>query len=447
MFKYSYKSYKKKLKSRLLLGFLAGTGLILLFVLFMVTPVGNVVLKKLIEIKIDRYIPGAKITYLDCGVDNFSMIAVKGHNTVKLYGALFPFNAMFEGNVENLGEFFPELRGKMNLSGKMYRNKKGFVIDGMSFFANGYMNFKVTVDDKTDFEADGSGFELKKILYMFKVNYPWVKGQTDIRISGHNSVYKFLFNTSGEYDRRIKTDFKAVTDVTVKNGTEEFSSKIKSGIGKISLNGNVSKGSWKFKFKVSDLDLSRLQPVLLYPFKEKTDMCGVYDSSEGMLKFRGNDFEGIAYPGIELTFNMNDGQFFEYIGLRQILEGNMSGTVKIYNNSGTFDIVGNNTRFIKTGLIKKIYSLTGVDLSKENTGKVFLKGMFDKNQTVFDMLSNNQNISISIKNGKFVYPNRCHIIVYLRKNGSMFKLLLDKDRVKILKKRNLKETDNKILVF
>jgi hypothetical protein len=131
----------------------------------------------------------------------------------------------------------------------------------------------------------------------------------------------------------------------------------------------------------------------------------------------------------------------------QILDGDISGTVKIYDKLGTFDIVSNNTKFLNNKLIKKIYYLTGINLSKENTGKVFFKGMFDNKHAVFDMLSTNQNISISIKKGEFTYPDKYHIIVYLRKGNNVFKLLLENGKIKVLEKRDFRQVDNKILVF
>ncbi|AZV47364.1 hypothetical protein C3L23_08785 [Nautilia sp. PV-1] len=447
MFKRFKKFHKKTLKYKVLLGFLVGMGIAIFLILLMLTPVGSAVLKKVIETKIDKYMPGTEITYLDYGVNNFSLVAKKGHNVVKIYGALFPFNAMFEGNVQKLSDLSPYFQGKMNLSGKIYTDRNNIVIDGMSFFANGYMNFKVNIDDKVDMDAKGSDFNLQKILYMLKIDYPWVSGQTDMQINKHNSVYKAVFKTTGEYKNRIKTDFKAVTDLNIKNHNVSFNSNIESGIGNIILNGRIFNDYWESKFKAENLDLNKLQPILLYPFKEKTDMHGIYESSNGVLKFKGDNFEGFADSRIELTFKMNGKQFFSHIGVMQILDGDISGTVKIYDKLGTFDIVSNNTKFLNNKLIKKIYYLTGINLSKENTGKVFFKGMFDNKHAVFDMLSTNQNISISIKKGEFTYPDKYHIIVYLRKGNNVFKLLLENGKIKVLEKRDFRQVDNKILVF
>ncbi|ACM92697.1 hypothetical protein NAMH_1701 [Nautilia profundicola AmH] len=443
------KIYKKTLGYKLFLGFLIGIGVVILAVLLMLTPIGSGILKKVIESKIDRYIPGAEITYLDYGVNNFSLAAQKGHNIIKVYGAIFPLNAMFEGNVENLSELSPYYQGKMNLSGKIYIDRDDFVIEGMSFFANGYMNFKVKLNDDVSIHAKGSDFDLKKLLYILKIDYPWVEGKTDIQVNKEkNSLFNVEFKTIGEYKNRLDTEFKAITNVKMKNKKDlTFESNINADIGNIALNGQVQKDKWNYRFNAQNIDLLKLKPILLYPFHTYTNFTGVYESSNDVLKFKGKNFRGFADSRIEMTFKMDGKEFFDYIGVMQLLNGVISGTIKINEKFGTFDIVSNDTKFIKNSFTNKIRYLTGIDLSKENTGKVFFKGHFDKNQTVFDMLSTNQNISLSVKKGKFTYPDKYEIVLYLRKGNNVFKLLLKNGNIRVLEKRDFRERDNKILVF
>jgi len=443
------KLYKKTLGHKIFLGFIIGVIVVVCTVLLMLTPIGGGVIKKFIEMKIDKYIPGAEVTYLDYGVNNFSLALKKGHNIIKIYGEMFPLNAMYEGNIENLSEFSPYYQGKVALSGKLYTNKDKIIVEGMSFFANGYMNFKVALDDSVALDARGSDFDLPKILYMVKINYPWVDGKTDLFISKQkDGIFHIVAKTSGEYKRTLATGFKAVTEINMKHRNNlRFSSKISSGIGYFSISGISDDNRWKYSFTAEKIKLSKLKPVLLYPLHNTVDFQGSYDSSNDVLKFKGNGFEGFYDTKIELTFKMDARRFFSYIGMLQLLNGEISGTVKINDKFGTFDIVSNNTQFLNNWLIKRVYYLTGVDLSKEKTGKVFFKGYFDKNQAVFDMLSTNQNISISVKKGKFIYPDKYDMVIYLRKGNNVFKMLLKNGKIKMLEKRDFRERDNKILVF
>jgi len=444
-----FKLNKKTSGYKLFLVFLLSLGAFFLIILLMLTPVGNSVLKKVIESKIDRYMPGAEITYLDYGINSFSLAAKKGHNVIKIYGEMFPLNAMFEGNIEDISEFSHYYQGKMNLSGKIFIDSDDFVIEGISFFANGYMNFKVKLNDEVSLQAKGSDFDLKKILYMLKINYPWVEGKTDIEINKKkDSLFNIVFKTDGKYKKRINTNFKAVTYVKMKHKDNlNFDSEINSEIGILNLKGNVNHKKWDYKFKASNVDLLKLKPILLYPFKTIVNFTGAYESSNDVLKFKSKNFEGFADSKIELTFKMNGKEFFKYLGILNILDGKISGTIKINDKFGTFDIVSNDTKFTKNRFTDRLKYSTGIDLSKENTGKVFFKGHFDENRVIFDMLSTNQNISLSVKKGKFIYPDKYDIVLYLRKDNNVFKILLKNGIVKVLEKRDFRERDDKILVF
>jgi hypothetical protein len=439
----------KKMISKTLFAFLVSLAVLILCALLMLTPVGSVILKKVLESKIDRYIPDAEVTYLDYGVNNFSLAARKGHNVLKIYGAMFPLNAMFEGNVENLTEISPYYRGKMNLSGRISRNSEKFIVEGMSFFANGYMNFKAGLGDGISIDGKGSDFDIQKLLYIFKLNYPWINGKTDIELSKkEKGIYVCRFKTFGHYERKVQTDFTA--DTVVKMKTREkmnFESKIDSGAGKIFISGVTQNDNWKYTFDASDINLSKLQSLLLYPFKKTAVFKGSYDSANGIMKFKGNGFEGFADSKMEINFNMDAGRFFEYTGIKQILKGSVSGTLKIKEKSGTFDVVCTGTTFINGSFVQKIRYLTGINLSKEAMGKLFFKGSFDAQKAVFDLLSTNQNISISVKKGVFEYPGKYSMILYLRKNNDIYKLKITDRGMKLLEKRDFRNRSGEILVF
>jgi len=443
------KFYKKSWGHRILFGFLVAVATIVVLILIALTPIGSGVLKKVLESKIDRYIPQAQITYLDYGVNNFSLVIKKGHNILKVYGAVFPLSAMFDGNIEDLSELSPYYQGKMNLSGKIYIDKENVVIEGMSFFAQGYMNFITRLNDDVILHAKGSDFDIQRLLYILKFDYPYISGKTDIKIDkNENSKFNVVFKSSGKYKKQISTDFKAITKVTMNHKNRfDFTSKIFSDVGDIDLSGKYLDGKWGYDFKSDDLSLGNMKPVLLYPFKGITSIHGSYESTNNILKFKGRDFEGFYDNRIELTFNTDAKDFFRYIGIKQILNGHISGTLKINEKFGSFDIVSNDSKFLPNKTLKRLRYLIGIDLSKEKTGKIFFKGYFDSKKAVFDMLSTNQNLSISIKKGVFTYPDNYKYILYIRKGNKVYKIQVNNGRLRVLERRDFRERDNKVLVF
>ncbi len=445
MFKRKY----KKTVSKVVLAVLVVLAFIILSGLIMLTPLGSSIIKSVLESKIDRYIPGVEVTYLDYGVNNFSVAAKKGHNTLKIYGVLFPLNAMYEGDIANVSELTPYFQGRMNLSGKVYIDRNEFAVEGMSFFANGYMNFKTYLNnDNIRLKAEGSEFDLQKLLYMLKIKYPSVSGKTDMSVEKSKGVYTGEFKTAAHYNGRIKTDFTAFTVAKMKcMDNVAFNSQIKSGIGKIFIKGMLNTENWKYEFDAPDINISKLKPLLLYPFKGVVQLKGSYDSSNDIIKFKGRNFTGFYDSRLEANFNMDAKQFFEFMGVEQFLNGNISGTVKINDKSGTFDVVSGGTLFINSGFVRKIYYLTGVNLSKEEMGKVFFKGFFDAKKIVFDLLSTNQNVSISVKKGVFEYPDQYNVILYIRKNNDIYKLKITDKGIKLLEKREFRKQNNKILIF
>jgi len=441
--------YKGKRQKRIKFVFIfTVVGVLLLIGLMIFTPLGNTIIKKIAESKIDKYIPKAKVTYLEYNFNNFSLTARKGDNDFKIYGEIMPFNAMFEGNIKNLKELLPSYRGKADVKGKIFTKNGDYIVEGIAFFADGYMNFKAKLNNGIGFSGNGKDFDVKKLLYMLEINYPWVQGKTDLLLNGTNSKINAVFKTKGIYKKKLSTSFKAVTQVNIKHkGSLHFYSNIDLSMGNIKLNGKIYNGNCNYEFNASHIDLFKLKPVLLYPFRQYVDLKGEYDSSNDAWKFKGENFEGFISSKTEITFNMNSKKFFNYIGLSKFIKSSMSGTVKINSESGTFDIVSNNTKFLQNDLLKKIKHLTGIDLTKENPKKIFFKGSFDKNHLVFDMLSTNEKISLNVKKGEFVYPDQYNIVLNLRKNNDIFKILLKNNQIKILKHKNLQKGSNDILVY
>lgn len=445
-----FKKYKKrKLKYKIVLGLGITVLLILVGGGVLLTPLGNGIIKKIIEDKIDKFIPGAEVPYLDYGINNFSLVVKKNSNIVKIYGTYFPINAMFDGNFEKIEEITSDLRGKMNVSGKIYKKQNIYHIDGVSFFAGGYLNFETFFQNGNySFLGKGKEFELKRLLKMFYIDFPNIKGTTALNIRKENAFWNIDSEANGIFKRKINVKFNADSKIILKHKSDfVFKTTAKTDLGDFDLNGKVKHSSLECEFNISNLNLRKLKPLILFPLSGYVNIKGIYDSANNILKFKGKNFEGFVDESLEVTFKMNSKEFLKYLNITPVLKGNISGNVKIYDNKGEFDIVSDNSIFVKSRFVSEIYRLTGINLLNENKGKIFFKGNFNNDRVVFDMLCNDKGVSLNIKKGKYYYDGNYNFTVYLRNNNDIYKIFVHNNKYKILEKRILRDDDEKILVF
>lgn len=425
-------------------------GAVFLFFLILIslffTRIGNNLVKQYLTDKIDKYAKGARVTFLDYGLNSFSLNIKQQENTFKLYGELFPLNAMFEGDLENISLLFPEYRGNMQLNGKIWKKDGIYNVKGTSYFAQGDLNFVLTLG-KFSIYASGEDFDISKLLYMLKINNSFIKGLTDLKINGTADTYDIVLESKGEIPF-FNTEFKSFTKINAKNKNNfSFASHVVADMGTVDIKGYNSNKKCECSFKAKDVDLSYLKKFLIYPLHNKVNFDGRYNSLNGIFKFKSKNFEGFYDTHLELTFKMDSDKFFNYIGIKKFFKGIVTGIVKINKNRGYFDLVSDKSVLLKTTVIDKIRHLSGINLQKEKLSKIFFKGNFDNNGVVFDALSTNNIISVNIKQGKFNYNGNYDFILFIRKRGNIYKFKITNKSVKLLYKKTYSKNSDKILVY
>jgi len=447
-----YKKYKqkqkKKFKYKIILGISAFFAVILLLFIILISPLGNKIVKSQLEKKFNEYVPGTKIVFLDYGLGSFSLEAIKANNLLKVYGEYYPIDAIFEADINGLESIVPYLQGKMKLNGKVFVDQYT-KIEGKAYFAKGVMSFFLRGKDKSVemFSAQGNSFSLADILYMLKIPANGVNAKASIFARKDGDTYNVSVRSKGEYSDGVKALFNGGGEFKLKDfQNNTFLINVNSNIGTAHVRGETKSGLCKCNYEVAKLNLNALRAVLKYPFNGKVDIKGSYESENGVIKFIGENFEGFYDSKIEITFAMPAEKFFHYVNLENILKGKVSGTLAIVDQ-GKFDIVVNDAVFYETPLVKKIKRITGIDLSKEKIGKIFLKGTFDSKMAVFDMLSTNKKIAITIKKGKFIYPNGYDLYLFVRKNSDIYKIRVKNNTLKVIERKEFRGGSNKVLVF
>jgi len=440
--------FKKFFKSKVNLVLTIVVGVIAVFLMLFLSPLGHKIAKNIIQSKVDKYLPNSKIVYLDYGINNFSLNIKYQKSILKIYGQMIPLNAMFETQIDNLSELLKDYRGSIGLNGKVYKEGRFLVFDGVASFAQSYLNFKAYLDKKLEkFNGSGSDFVISDIFYMTYINFPFIKGKTDIEVNKTSSSFLITFNSHGFINKTIYTPFSAVTKVVMKSIKDlSYEVNLKTNLGHFFLKGKKVYNKWAYDFKTSDLDLKKLKPILLYPFATKIELLGSYESVDDIYKFKNRYLEGYKDGSIKISFKMPGNKFFEYLGIKEVFEGIVSGTISI-DKSGHFDAISNNSKFMPNFYTRKIKSLIGLDITKQQIGKIFLKGNFNKNRLTFDMLSSDKNITFSVKNGVLNYNGKFNFILYIREGNSVYKLKISNYSVKVLEKKDVKEVDEKVLVF
>jgi len=424
--------------------------IVVAFVAFLLTPVGSNLLKEVLQSQINKYVPGVEVSYLDYGINNFKVILKKGNNELNVYGKMYPLKAVFDGKADDLSEISEYYRGKMKVSGKIYKENEEFVLNGKAFFAKSDMDFKLKLGKNyVDLHARGNNFDLKELMYMIKVDIPYVEGRSDIIINkSADSDFKIRFRSTGDYNGKIKTPFNALTKIIMKHRNDlEFESTVNTKITNINFKGKVLPQKVQYSFVTGKFDLKYLRPVIMYPFNITTKLEGSYDSSNDILKFQGDGFEGFKDKALVITFKLNDDKFFKYVNLPKLFDGEISGSIKISDGIGVFDMVNNNSAFVPNEFTQKIEKLTGVNLVNQHISKIFLKGYFNDKGMIYDMLCTNKKLFLSIKKGKFIYPNLYEMVLFLRNGNYVYKVLINNKEFKIIDKLLFKESNNKVLVF
>ena len=415
---------------------LAGFFLIILFgVIFF----SNEIVKYIIVSNISNYFPTAKIVYFESKFNNFSLKLKDTNFIATIYGQLFPFKASVDGNVNDLSMFNSLLNGKLKFNGEIIKSNN-LVIKGNSFFAKGYLNFICDLDNRVC-KGEGKGFDIPLLLKIVNINFPYIKGETDLKIDKFN----ITLNAKGDFNNTlIYTPFVARTNLILKDTYMNFSSIIDSKIGKLDvIEGKFDAKALNFVYKATDVNLSFFKKLFLYPLKGYIDISGQY--KDNVLKFKNKNIEGYRNKKLVINLKMKCIEFFDYIGINPLIKGDVSGNIQI-DNKGIFSLLISNAYFLKSYFTQKLFKLTGIKIDNKLLNNIFLKGSFDDKKIDFSLVASNNNFYINFLDAKFFYPDRFEAKIVLSNQDKTYKIKLKDKHFKIIEKR-LKKEKQEILVF
>ena len=414
---------------------LAGAFFIVLGVIFF----SNNIIKYIIVSNIKTYFPTAKIVYFESKFNSFSLKLKDSNFVTTIYGQFFPFRASVDGDINDLSIFNSLFNGKLNFNGEIIKDNS-LIIKGNSFFAKGYLNFRCDLDNNVC-KGEGEGFDTTKLLKIINLNMPYIKAETNLKID-KNIIN---LNTKGEFNNTvIYVPFISKTDLILNNNYISFSSIIDSKIGKIDITqGKFNGKAINFIYKANDVNLSSFRKVFLYPLKGYVSINGQY--KDNVLKFRNEDIEGYRDKKLVINLKMNSANFFSYINVKPLINGEFSGNIQIDKN-GVFSLLISNAYFIKSSFTQKLFKLTGIRIDNKLLNNIFLKGNFDNKKVEFNLVASNNDFYINFLNAKFFYSNKFESEVILSNQNIAYKIKIKNMDFKIIEKRFKKEKQ-KVLVF
>ena len=423
------------MKRKYKLGLISFFLIILLGIIFF----SNRFVKYVIVSNISHYFPTAKIVYFESKFNNFSLKLKDTNFVATIYGQFFPFRASVDGDINDLSIFNSLLNGKVKFNGEIIKSNN-LVIKGNSFFAKGYLNFICDLDNRVC-RGEGKGFDLVLLLKIVNLNFPYIKGESDLKIDKFN----IILNTKGEFNNTlIYSPFTAKTDIILKNNYINFSSIIDSQIGDLNITqGKFDTKTINFEYKANNLNLSSFKKLFLYPLKGYVSINGQY--KDNILKFKNKEIEGYKDKKLVINLKMKCKDFFSYLNIKPLIKGEVSGNIQI-DNKGMFSLLISNAYFLKSYFTQKLFKLTGIKIENKLLNNIFLEGNFNNKKINFNLVASNNNFYINFLNAKFSYPNRFESEIVLSNQNKTYKIKVKNKNFKIIEKR-LKKEKQEILVF
>jgi hypothetical protein len=369
--------------------------------------------------------------------NSFSMKLIKGNNHIYLFGNIFPLNATYEAEFKNLSQIDKNFQGALTSQGNIkYTNYTSVV--GSVLFANGYGNMNLQCMHKCVGVFNGSSFDTQEFLKMIKLNFPYIKGVNDLGLVITKKYIKAVSNFKGffKYYQIYFPKFYANVKAKIKSRNDYIANiKFYSPLikGRVSINKTPS--GEKLKGRVS-LTLLSIRYITLYPLQGRDEINYAYSTQSGLLKFSSEDFSGyVDNSGINILLNnLSSSKFFDYLHLKPVFKGKVSGNITIKNKKGSFNFLINNAIVLPNNIIKRIEEITGYRFPV--LSKLFLKGQFDNKKIVFNMLSNaNNNTTFSIQNGVIFYNGKFHYkLSAVYNNRVKYDFYISNKKVKLLDK-------------
>lgn len=407
------------------------------------TSFGNNLIKSYFQHKISNYFPDMKIDkFKIIDYNNFFMSLCQNENHYKLYGKLYPLDAIIEGSIKEIKIANKKIKDNMTLKGHISENN-GYLIDSIVYFDNnvGYLDVKLNKNKKINFQTENVdlNYFIKHINNAFLIKVNNLKAKVDLNISNNDNngylVKSFIkgFYRNLPFNLHINFNFYPSEFIV-------FEGIVNSDILNGKFKGVYNHHKFIYDADFDKFDLSLLN--LLYPFNGKVYLKIRHDKSE-IIKFYSKDFKGFKDKNINIEFNMPVKDFFTYLNIYNIFKkGDIEGRI-IIANEGTFNFIIQNAA-LKEYLAKKL------KLRNNFFKKIFVKGNFDTHKIVFNLLSDNKNnVTINIRNGKIlIYPKiNATFIIIVNNNKEEDYYKFNKNKLFLLKKRFLVDNNSEILVF
>ncbi|WP_024789623.1 hypothetical protein [Lebetimonas sp. JH292] len=407
------------------------------------TAIGKNIIKFYLQKEINHYFNNIKIEKLIINYNTFSVLLNQNDNIYKLYGEIFPFDAIIDGRLKYIDLANKKIKENATISGNVVKKITGYLINSTVYFDNniGFLKIKLNKSTK-DINFKTGDIDLGYVLNKLSVKIPKnLNGKVKINLSSNNYNYNIYALIKGFYQKipfnsNINVFFNSFNNINI-NG--KIKSKILEGNFKATVD---NKNNIKYIVDLDKLDL-KLFP-LMYPFKGEVSLKAENNPEYGIIKFKGNNFSGFYDQNItNIVFDMPSDMFFNYINLPDIFDyGKITGRI-VVSDKGSFNFLIQNAG-LKEDILKKL------NIKYDEFEKIFVKGTFNKKEVVFDLLCDKNDLTISIKKGKLLIKGDKIIPVFVLNVNDGKDLYIYKfknNRLKLLKKENLNNENNQILVF
>jgi hypothetical protein len=419
--------------------------LILIIVLFIIfvwglfnTSVGNNLVKLYFQYKVNNYFPEIKIDKFKVDYNNFFMILRDGKNSYKLYGQIHPFDAILEGNVKEIKIANKIFKENFILKGQVIKKNNEYLIDSLVYFDKYVGSLKEKLGKNKIIKFKSNNIDLNYFKNKFSIKIPGnvnAKANLDVFVKNNRFLVKVFLD--GLYKR---VPFKGNINLFFANSTLiSFKGLVKSKILDGKFKGQIINEKFIYNADFDTFDLNLLK--LIYPFKGKIYLKITKDKS-GIIKFLSNYFSGFKDKKLNIEFNMDVDKFFYYLNLYNVFKkGKVIGRMLI-SDKGSFNFIIKNA-ILKTGIAKKL------KLNNNIFGKIFVKGYFNSNYVIFDLLADNKNNAINIKSGKIIIKPKIYgaFIIIVNKNKTLYFYKFFEKKLTLLKKESLVKENNQILVY
>jgi hypothetical protein len=423
--------------------------LLSVFAVIYFSPIGENFLKNYISSKLGL-LKNFQLEKFNYKWNSFSATLKNGSNFILLYGDIFPFDASYEANFNNLEEITSELRGKLESKGVVNYIKNKTNIEGNAIFAGGYGKLKLKCDFDCIGSFNGKEFDTQKLLYMLKEPFPYLIGKNDLNLTINKHFYVAYVNFTGDFKYKDKfyfqnVDLKGEIKIKDRNNKDIVINAI-SDKAKVNLFYKERNKKFHIKGKIfTNLEIFR--KYVLYPVRGEKEIKFSYDNIGDILKFETDDFKGyVDKDNINIQFNNLDSKIaFNYLGLDPLFKGIVNGEISI-KNIGEFSFVINNMVLLNSRLKHYIEKSIGLKMKKFNV--MFLKGKFDKEKVIFNMLVKDKKLVASIENGVYFYNGDYKFnIDIIVDNNYKYVFSVTNKKIKLKKLIRSYKVKQKILVY